>query len=67
MYSPLGNTFVSLRAAEVPLPAVADPPGGVFGALWRLVAPVRAVRGEVAVCGCRNAPATERNLLCLFF
>ena len=50
---------MGLPAAEVPLPAVADPPGRVVGALWRLVAPVGAVRGEVAVCGCRNAPGVR--------
>ena len=54
--SPLRNTFLGLPAAEVPLFAVADPPSRVVGALRGLVAPVRAVRGEVAVRGGRDAP-----------
>ena len=41
------------------LSAVADPPGGVVGALWGLVAPVGAVRGEVAVGGGGDAPGVR--------
>ena len=55
-HSPLRNTFLGLPAAEVSLFAVADPSGRVVGALRGLVAPVRAVRGEVAVRGGRDAP-----------